>query len=216
MQQQRVRKLVDLDNHDVRRAYKRWAPVYDATFGKLVEAGVRQTTALANTFDGRLLEVGVGTGLALPHYKSSLSVTGVDISRDMLQRARERVSKLGLGNVEALLEMDATALDFPDQSFDVTVAMYVMTVVPDPAQVMHEMARVTRPGGAIIVANHFSVEKGLRGAVEKRFAGFADVLGWRPEFPQAALMVSKKLRLVQSRPVRPFGFFTQLLFRRLP
>lgn len=209
-------KLVDLDNHDVRRAYKRWAPVYDATFGKVVEAGVRQTVALANKYDGRLLEVGVGTGLALPLYKPSLRVTGIDLSPDMLQRARERAAKSRLRNIEALAEMDATALSFPDRSFDITVAMYVMTVVPDPEKVVHEIARVTRPGGVAIIVNHFSVERGLRGAVEKRLAGFADILGWRPEFPQDALMVSNKLELIQVRPVRPFGFFTQLLFRRLP
>ncbi len=106
-------------------------------------------------------------------------------------------------------------LDFPDHSFDVTVAMYVMTVVPEPAKVMHEIARVTKPGGVAIVANHFSVDKGLRGAVEKRLAGLADIIGFRSEFPPETLMVSDKLALIQSRPVRPFGFFTQLLFRRL-
>jgi phosphatidylethanolamine/phosphatidyl-N-methylethanolamine N-methyltransferase len=209
-------KLAELDTDDIQRAYRRWAPVYDATFGKLVEAGVRQTAALANRFNGRLLEIGVGTGLALPHYKKDLRVTGIDLSPDMLARARERVKRLSLRNVEALCEMDAMALEFPDESFDVTVAMYVMTVVPDPAAVMHEIARVTRPGGVAIVVNHFSVEKGLRGAVEKRLAGFADILGWRPEFPREALMVSDKLELVQTKPVRPFGFFTQLLLRRLP
>jgi phosphatidylethanolamine/phosphatidyl-N-methylethanolamine N-methyltransferase len=214
MQRQRLR-LADIDAHDVRRAYRRWAPVYDATFGKLVEAGVRQTAALANSFEGRLLEVGVGTGLALPHYKPSLKVTGVDLSPDMLQRARERVARARLAHVESLREMDATALEFPDASFDITVAMYVMTVVPEPAQVMHEMARVTRPGGVVIVVNHFSVDKGLRGAVEKRLAGFADILGWRPEFPIETILVSDRLRLEQTRPVRPFGFFTQLLFRRI-
>lgn len=208
-------KLADIDNRDVKRAYKRWAPVYDATFGKLVEAGVRQTAALANTYDGKLLEIGVGTGLALPLYKPSLSVTGIDLSPDMLERARERVQKARLKNIKALHEMDATALSFADESFDFTVAMYVMTVVPDPEKVMHEIARVTRPGGVAIIANHFSVDKGLRGAVEKRLAGLADILGWRPEFPLETLMVSDRLKLVQSRPVRPFGFFTQLLFEKV-
>jgi phosphatidylethanolamine/phosphatidyl-N-methylethanolamine N-methyltransferase len=208
------RKLVDLDNFAVRRAYKRWAPVYDATFGKFVEAGVRQTTAKANEFSGRLLEIGVGTGLALPHYKRSLRVTGIDLSPDMLERARERVGKASLKNIEALLEMDATALKFPDDSFDVVIAMYVMTVVPEPENVMREIARVTKPGGTVLITNHFSVEKGLRGAVEKRLAGFADVLGWRPEFPVETLLVDDRLKLTERRPVRPFGFFTMLQFRK--
>jgi phosphatidylethanolamine/phosphatidyl-N-methylethanolamine N-methyltransferase len=208
------RKLVELDNHAVRRAYKRWAPVYDATFGKFVEAGVRQTTAKANEFSGRLLEIGVGTGLALPHYERSLRVNGIDLSPDMLERAHERVGKAGLKNIEALLEMDATALKFPDNSFDVVVAMYVMTVVPEPQNVVREIARVTKPGGTVLITNHFSVEKGLRGAVEKQLAGFADILGWRPEFPVETLLADDRLELIEQRPVRPFGFFTMLQFRK--
>lgn len=210
-----ARKLAELDNGDVRRAYKRWAPVYDATFGKFVEAGVKQATARANQLDGRLLEVGVGTGLALPHYKRSLKVTGVDLSPDMLKRARERIAKRRVHNVEALIEMDATKLAFADASFDIAVAMYVMTVVPDPVAVMSELARVTKPGGRVLIVNHFSVEKGLRGAVEKKLAGFADVLGWRPEFPVETLLADPRLKLVDKRPVRPFGFFTMLEFERV-
>lgn len=213
---QPVRKLAEMDNSDVRRAYRRWAPVYDKTFGKVAEAGVKMATAQANRFEGRLLELGVGTGLALPYYKPSLRVTGIDLSAAMLERARERVAERGLSNIEALREMDAAQLEFPDASFDVTVAMYVMTVVPDPHKVMHELARVTRPGGTVIIVNHFSVDKGLRGAVEKRLAGLADVLGWRPEFPVETLLVSPMLQLVNRRPVKPFGFFTLLELRRLP
>ena len=208
-------KLAEIDHRDVRRAYRRWAPVYDATFGKFVEAGVRQAAERANDFDGKLLEVGVGTGLALPHYKPSLSVTGVDLSPDMLRRARERAAKAACDNVEDLLEMDAAHLAFEDRSFDIAVAMFVMTVVPDPVAVMHELARVTKIGGRVLIVNHFSVDKGLRGAVEKRMAGFADVLGWRPEFPLETLLVSDRLKLVETRPVRPFGFFTMLEFERV-
>jgi phosphatidylethanolamine/phosphatidyl-N-methylethanolamine N-methyltransferase len=207
-------KLAEIDHGDVRRAYKRWAPIYDQTFGKLAEAGIRQAVGRANQYSGRLLEIGAGTGLALPLYRPELRITGIDLSPDMLGRARERVAKAGLRNIEALLEMDAQRLDFPDASFDVTMAMYVMTVVPDPAAVMHEIARVTRPGGTVIVVNHFSVDKGLRGAIEKRMAGFSDVLGFRTEFPIETLMVSDQLRLVGKRPIRPFGFFTLLEFKR--
>ena len=157
-----TRGLAAIDASDVRQAYRRWAPVYDRTFGKFVEAAVRTVTARANRFSGRLLEVGVGTGLALPHYEASLKVTGIDLSPDMLALARARVARHGQGNVEALIEMDATALAFPDDSFDVTAAMFVMTVVPDPVAVMCELARVTKPGGTILTCNHFSVEAGSR------------------------------------------------------
>ena len=207
--------LERIDQHDVRKAYKRWAPVYDATFGKLVEAGVLEAVAVANKYSGRLLEVGVGTGLALPHYDPQLTVTGIDLSVDMLDRAKTRVKKSGKSNVESLLEMDASDLKFDTASFDVTVAMYVLTVVPDPVKVMHELARVTKPGGTVLVVNHFSVDGGIRGALEKAMAGQARKLGWRPEFPVDTVLVSEKLRLCSLKAIKPMGFFTMMEFRRL-
>jgi phosphatidylethanolamine/phosphatidyl-N-methylethanolamine N-methyltransferase len=208
-------KLAEIDNRDVVRAYRRWAPVYDLTFGKLVEVGIKHATACVNRYEGRVLEVGVGTGLSLPYYKPSLKVTGIDLSAEMLAKARERAERENLGNIEQLREMDATRLAFADRSFDVATAMYVMTVVPDPAAVMHELARVTKIGGQIVIVNHFSVEKGMRGLVEKNLARFSDVLGWRPEFPIKTLMVSDRLKLEELRALRPFGLFTLLRFSRL-
>jgi phosphatidylethanolamine/phosphatidyl-N-methylethanolamine N-methyltransferase len=210
-----ARQLQKMDEDDVRKAYRRWAPVYDATFGKLVTAGMRHATKQANRFSGRLLDVGVGTGLALPHYGPQLSVTGIDLSREMLDRARERVKRSKASNIEALLEMDAGDLQFPDESFDVAIATYVLTVVPDPAKVVRELARVTKPGGTVLIVNHFSVENGLRGAIEKGLAKHTTKLGWRPEFPVDTLLVSEKLRLVSIRPVKPLGFFTLLEFKRM-
>ncbi len=211
---QPLRKLADLDNPAVTKAYRRLAPIYDNTFGKIALAALKQTTDRANCFSGKLLEVGVGTGLSLPYYKPQLAVTGIDLSPDMLRRARERTAKSGHGNVQALLEMDATQLEFSDATFDVVVALYVMTVVPEPVKVMHELARVTKPGGSVLICNHFSVEKGIRGIVEKQLAKFADVLGFRSEFPLETLMVSEKLKLKAKTPVNPFGFFTLLEFTR--
>lgn len=208
------RPLAAIDESDVRLAYRRWAPVYDKTFGKFVEAAVRQVTARVNTYRGKLLEAGVGTGLALPHYGPSLQVTGIDLSPDMLARARLRAERAGRTNIEALIEMDATALAFADGSFDIAVAMFVMTVVPDPKAVMAELARVTKPGGTVLICNHFSVEGGLRGAVERRLAKYAAKLGWRPEFPVATILGTPGLDLVATTKVRPFGFFSMLEFRK--
>jgi phosphatidylethanolamine/phosphatidyl-N-methylethanolamine N-methyltransferase len=151
---------------------------------------------------------------SLPYYKHSLNVTGIDLSPDMLMRARERAQKRNLRHVE-LVEMDATALGFADKSFDVTAAMFVMTVVPDPVKVMNELIRVTKPGGHILIVNHFSIDKGLRAVVEKRLARFSDLLGWRPDFPVETLMVSGNLKLEERRALKPFGFFTLLRFQRL-
>ncbi len=208
-------QLEKMDENDVRAAYRRWAPVYDATFGRLVKAGMRQATKQANNYSGRLLDVGVGTGLALPHYGPQLSVTGVDLSGEMLERAKTRVKKARSANIEALLEMDASHLKFADETFDIVMATYVLTVVPDPVKVVEELARVTKPGGTVIIVNHFSVENGLRGAIEKGFAKHATKLGWRPEFPLDTLLVCERLRLVSIRPVKPLGFFTLLEFKRM-
>lgn len=210
-----INGIATIGAEDARSAYRRWAPIYDAVFGRLVEAGVKQAAARANQFSGRLLEVGVGTGLALPHYGPHLSVTGVDLSTDMLLRARRRVEKIGCNNIDALLEMDATALAFPDGHFDVCVATYVLTVVADPNKVIDELARVTKPGGMVLIANHFSVEHGLRGIIEKKMSKHASRLGWRPEFPLDTVLHSEQLRVRSIRQLKPLGFFTLVEFQRL-
>ena len=110
--------------------------------------------------------------------------------------------------------MDAGKLEFPDESFDIVVATYVLTVVPEPKKVIEELARVTKVGGTVIIVNHFSVENGLRGAIEKGFAKHATKLGWRPEFPIETVLCSEKLRLRRIHAVKPLGFFTFLEFVR--
>jgi phosphatidylethanolamine/phosphatidyl-N-methylethanolamine N-methyltransferase len=208
-------ELARIAPDDVRNTYRRWAPVYDATFGRLLSASVKQTVARTNELSGKLLEVGVGTGLSLPHYCPQLSVTGIDLSVDMLARARKRVQMQGGGNIRALLEMDATALAFPNAHFDVCVAMYVLTVVPEPQKVIAELARVTKPGGTILIANHFSVEHGLRGIIEKKMSKHAARLGWRPEFPLDTVLKNPDLRVCSIKQLKPWGFFTLLEFQRL-
>lgn len=203
-----------MDEHAVRRAYARWAPVYDLSFGKLADAGRTIAVDTINKRQGRVLEVGVGTGISLPRYRRNLEVVGIDLSPEMLDKARERVRKLGLSNIKGVLEMDAQELEFEDESFDTVVAMYVMTVVPDPGKVMEELERVCRPGGQILILNHFSQEHGVRGLVEKVMAPFAEKLGWRPEFSIDNVLTQDNLRLVEERPMKPFGLFTMLRFTK--
>ena len=209
-------KVVELREEYARRAYARWAPSYDLTFGMVAEAGRRKATLRLNQLPAgaRIFEVGVGTGMSLPFYKSQLKVTGIDLSPEMLAKARARVARERLGQVEAILEMDAGRLDFPDASFDAVAAMYVMTVVPNPAQVMAELARVCKPGGEVLVVNHFSQDHGLRGAVEKSMSRFSERLGWRPVFPIEAVMGQTGLVLEEVVKLKPFGLFTLLRFRR--
>lgn len=203
-----------MSDNAIKRAYARWAPVYDQTFGVIADAGRVAAVDVINTLDGKVLEVGVGTGISLPSYRRDLKITGIDLSPEMLDKARERVSRQALGHVEAIEQMDAGAMTFADESFDVVVAMYVMTVVPDPVQVLDELARVCRPGGTVILVNHFSADGGVRAALEKAMSPMASRLGWRPEFPISTVMGHGALKLVDQRTVKPFGLFTLLRFIR--
>ena len=209
-------KVPVMDVNSVRHAYRRWAPVYDFTFGLVAEAGRKHAVQLINRRKGRVLEVGVGTGLSLPCYGSHLTITGIDLSPEMLAKASDKVARKKLDNVRSLHEMDAGALAFPDESFDTVVAMYVMTVVPKPERVMRELERVCAPGGEVILVNHFSEEEGARGWAERRLAPFADLLGWHPVFGLDQVLVCDDLRLAERRSLRPFGLFTMLRFVKEP
>ena len=209
-------KAVLLDASSVRDAYRRWAPVYDLTFGSIAEAGRKHVARIINRRKGSVLEVGVGTGLSLRCYGDHLSITGIDLSPDMLKKARARVERLELGNVSGLHEMDAGALAFPDESFDTVVAMYVMAVVPDAAKVMRELERVCATGGEVILVNHFSQERGIRGFFERMVAPIAGFIGWRSVFAVDRVLVCDDLRLAERRALWPFGLFTMLRFVKQP
>ena len=198
----------------VTSAYKRWAPVYDHTFGKIAHRGRRHAIAHINRGAGRVLEVGVGTGIALPLYASHLEVVGVDYSHEMLDRARRRTRNENLTHVTELRQMDARQLDFPDCHFDTVVAMYLVSVVPEPGRVVEEMARVCKPGGEVLIVNHFAREAGALAAMEKAFAPFAGLLGWHSDFPMAEVLGADTLQLEQHSALPPAGLFTFLTMRR--
>ena len=197
-------------------SYRRWAPVYDQTFGAITRIGRLRAVEHANLRKGKVLEVGVGTGLALRHYKDGVEVTGVDFSPEMLRKARAKVAEHGLDHVTDLRRMDARALDFPDGSFDTVVAMYLVSVVPEPEKVVAEMARVCKPGGEVLILNHFARDEGTLARLERGFAPFADLLGWHPDFPIERVMGSDELELVERRTFPPFGMFTFLRLRKKP
>ena len=203
-----------MDAHAVLSAYRRWAPIYDRTFGFVASEGRHHSVEIINQSAGRVLEVGVGTGLSLPKYDDHLHVTGIDLSPEMLEIAEKRVQEKGLTNVDALRVMDAGELDFEDGSFETVVAMYVMTVVPEPEKVMRELVRVCAPGGQVLLVNHFSQDEGARAWMERRLAPFAEQLGWRPVFEVARVMVSDELKLKERRALRPGGLFTMLRFEK--
>lgn len=202
-----------LDDASIKKAYRRWAPFYDQTFGLVATHGRRAAVSMINKREGRVLEVGVGTGLSLPRYRPELEVVGIDLSEHMLSLAADRVERLKTRG-RGLVLMDAGRLAFPDHSFETSVAMYVMTVVPDPAAVMREIERVTKPGGEILVVNHFSREGGVRGFVENRLAPYADRVGWHPLFSVDRVCVCPNLTLLERRDLMPLGLFSLLRFKK--
>lgn len=198
-----------LDADAVRQAYRRWARLYDQVFGAVSAAARRRGIETVNALPGHhVLEVGVGTGLALPLYRSEKRITGIDLSADMLARARQRVTDLGLTNVEALREMDAEATDFPDNAFDIVVAMFVASVVPHPNRLMAEMKRVVRPGGHILVVGHYAAGGGPRWWIERAMAPASRKLGWHPDFRITELFDPEDLRRVTVSPLPPIGIFS--------
>jgi phosphatidylethanolamine/phosphatidyl-N-methylethanolamine N-methyltransferase len=210
--------VTELDKDTIARAYARWAPVYDLVFGAVFERGRHAAIAAAERIGGRILEVGVGTGISLPDYAPDNRLFGIDISEPMLRKAQERVAELGLSNVEGLAVMDAEKLSFPDGSFDVIVAQYVITTVPDPEATLDEFARVLRPGGEIVLVSRVGAEAGLRRTLEQWFAPTARRLGWRTEFAWERYTRwaerTHGMRLIERRAMPPFGHFSLIRFAK--
>ena len=202
----------------VAAAYDHWAPIYDLVFGKVFATGRREAIAAAEKVGGRILEVGVGTGISLPHYSPDSRIVGVDISDHMLDKARERVRRLDLGNVEAIRVMDAEELEFPDSSFDVVVAQYVVTAVPNPERALDEFVRVVRPGGEIVITTRIGAERGLRGSIEKTLMPVTTRLGFRTEFLweryEAWAARNGRVTLAENRPLPPLGHFSLVRYKK--
>jgi phosphatidylethanolamine/phosphatidyl-N-methylethanolamine N-methyltransferase len=209
----------EIDNETVAKAYARWAPVYDLVFGAVFAAGRRASIAAAERVGGRILDVGIGTGISLHDYSPHNRLVGVDYCEPMLRKAHERVAAHKLAHVEALAVMDAQRLGFPDAFFDAVIAQYVITTVPDPEAALDEFVRVTRPGGEIILVNHLGAEEGMRKLFEHGFAPLARRLGWRPEFRWERLARWEErhggVHLIERRAMPPLGHFSLIRFARI-
>lgn len=197
-----------MDERSVVTAYRRLSGTYDRFFGPVFEQG-RQ--AAVNKMDcqagERVLEVGVGTGLSLDHYGEGVEVVGIDVSPDMLEHAQARVN----GNADRvkLHVMDAQEVDYPDDSFDKVVAMYLVSVAPDPKKVIDEMKRVCRPGGELFIVNHFS-HKGPMAQLERLASPLSKLVGFRPSFPIDDFLAMADLDVIETRPVNAFGYWTMI------
>jgi phosphatidylethanolamine/phosphatidyl-N-methylethanolamine N-methyltransferase len=199
------------------KAYARWAPVYDVLCGPVFVNGRRAAASAARDIGGRILEIGVGTGLSFDDYGANTEITGIDMSEPMITRARERLKSGRYPHVKELHVMDAHKMSFTDASFDCVVGQFVITLVQDPERVLSECARVVKPGGQIILVNHLYSEKGFAAALERLLAQKARNLGLRPEFPFQRLAAwaenHEEAELIERRKVKPFGVYTLVRFR---
>ncbi len=210
----RIVPVAALDHASIVEAYRRWAGIYDTAFGGISSKARLRAVSLVNRLPGQdVLEVGVGTGLALPHYNPEKRITGIDLSKEMLRKARDRIRTDALTNVQALHEMDAEATSFADGSFDIAVGMFVASVVPNPRRLLAEMRRLVRPGGDILLVNHFAAAKGPRWWVERALAPASRALGWHPDFAMDAIFDAEDLARIDSEPVPRFGIFTLVHLR---
>lgn len=204
----------DISTGNIIKAYSRLAPIYDFVFGPVFRTGRAAAVAAANRIGGRILEVGVGTGLSLPEYRQC-TVVGIDISQAMLDKATRRVEMLRLSHVTSLSVMDAEHLVFPEASFDAVVAQYVITAVPHPEKALNELLRVVRPGGEVIITTRIGAGKGLRGNIEKWLMPITTRLGWRTEFPMQryeSWAATSGARMAEHRPLPPLGHFSLIRF----
>src|SRR3954451_24242883 len=213
-------RQIDLDRNMVEHAYDRWAPIYDLVFGGVFRKGRKAAIAATNKMGGRLLEVGIGTGISLPQYAPNLRIFGTDISEAMLEKAKRRVSEFRLKNVEGLAVMDAEKLEFSDNSFDVVMAQYVVTAVPNPEAALDEFARVLRAGGELIILTRVSADAGMRRFIEQKLQPVVRRLGFRTaEFGWSRylrwLAGADRMELLERRLIPPLGHFSLVRFRKL-
>jgi phosphatidylethanolamine/phosphatidyl-N-methylethanolamine N-methyltransferase len=212
-------RQLDFDRESVEQAYDRWAPIYDLVFGGVFSKGRDAAIQATNKMGGRVLEVGVGTGISLPLYSPNVRIFGTDISEAMLKKAKQRVAEGHLKNIEGLAVMDAEKLEFPDNSFDVVMAQYVVTAVPNPEAALDEFARVVRPGGELIILTRVSADAGMRRVIERTLQPVVTRLGFRTaDFSWSRytkwLAQAKGMELVERRLIPPLGHFSLVRFRK--
>ncbi len=206
----------DIDLTTITKAYAKWAPIYDIIYSRILRPGRNEAVKAALSCGQEILEVGVGTGLSLGDYPAGYRVTGIDLSKPMLDKAAEKLADLSSHSVTGLVVMDACRLGFRDATFDAVVGQYMITLVPDAELALDEFARVVKPGGEIILVNHIGAEKGVLAQVEKAAAPLAKHVGWRPEFQLERIRTWARhagFSVASVKRVGFAGFFTVVRLR---
>jgi phosphatidylethanolamine/phosphatidyl-N-methylethanolamine N-methyltransferase len=210
-----VLSVATLDGHFIERLYAQCASIYDWLCGPILQAGRREAMRQLSLHAGdEILEVGIGTGLTAPLYPAECHVTGIDVSEPMLREAAKHLHAHGRRNIQ-LFRMDASRLTFPDESFDVVYAAYVISVVPDPLAVLREMCRVCRVGGHIVLLNHFLSDIPFLSKVERIVSPFVtSKLGFRTDLDARLLLSRARLQPVSMRKVNTPKIWTLVHCRR--
>lgn len=194
----------------IRKVYDRYASFYDFIFGSIFNPGRSSCVDKINKIAEKkasILEIGIGTGLSLPLYRSDLNITGIDISEKMLQKAEEQKAKHQLHDRVVLKVMDAAQLEFPDRSFDFIVAMYVASVVSDINAFLNEIVRVAKPNAEVIFVNHFASENSIVHFFEEKFASVNELVGFKSDFSVDSILNDNRFKLVDSSKVNLFGYW---------
>jgi len=205
--------MVDIEAHES-KLYSELAPLYDKVFGKIFYSRLERVIEDLDIPPGaRILEVGAGTGTSFPAYPTHCEITGVDLAPDMLARARQKIQENGWSHFK-VLEMDALDLQFPENAFDYVMAFHVVTVVPDPVRMIAEANRVCKPGGRIVIVNHFTSEVPLLGTLTQALDPITRWLGWRTDLKLKPFIETSNLKVEKIYKLNKTSLYTVLLFRK--
>ena len=208
-----VRKEEVLRSPHESKIYSDFSHLYDKIFSRFFCERIQYVlTNLSIPLGAKVLEVGIGTGLSLPAYPSHCDVTGVDLAPEMLELARQKAVENGWRHFR-FLEMDAMNLNFPDNSFDFVTSFHVVSVVPDPVQMMREIHRVCKPGGTIVIINHFRTTKPILGPIVGALDPVTRRLGWTASLRLLQAFQGVPLKIEKQFKTSPFSLFTVVIAR---
>ena len=204
--------MAEIEAHES-KLYAEFAPLYDKIFGKIFYSRLERVIENLDIPPGaKVLEVGAGTGTSFPAYPTHCEVIGIDLAPDMLARARRKIADNGWEHL-SVREMNALDLEFPDNTFDYVMAFHVVTVVPDPVRMVAEAKRVCKPGGKIVVVNHFTSDFPLLGSLTEALDPLTRWLGWRTDLRLKPFIATTNLTVERVYKLSKTSLYTVLLGR---